>query len=429
MAELCNPDWVSVPLEAWSLSQALREVAEVHLVTRAHNRPNLLTAGLREGEDFTAVGDSRVDRAAAWAEKTLRGGKSVGWSIATALGSLTYPGFERRLWHQLGPRLRRGDFDLVHRLTPVSPAVPSPIASRCRRMGIPFVLGPLNGGVPWPPGFPELRRGEREWLAPLRPLHRLLPAYLSTRRDATAIIAGSRTTLAEVPRAYRDRCVYVPENGVDRGRFSQVVEGEARLPVKVAFVGRHVRLKGIDLLLEAAAPLLLAGKIRLDLIGDGPETPRLRAMAAAQGLLDSAAFPGWVPHAELQARLVQSDLLGFPSLREFGGGVVLEAMSLGLVPVVLDYGGPAELVSPATGFAVPMGRREEIVARLKSILERITDDPKGIRPMGRRARRRALGLFAWEAKARQILEVYCWATGATRQRPDFGMPLPDPPGV
>jgi glycosyltransferase involved in cell wall biosynthesis len=99
-------------------------------------------------------------------------------------------------------------------------------------------------------------------------------------------------------------------------------------------------------------------------------------------------------------------------------------MATGLVPIVADYGGPAELVSPRTGFVVPMGSRSRIVAGFRSALQKIVGDPGGLRAMGRAARDRVLRQFTWEAKAAQTFEVYRWVLG-DRERPDFGMPLPD----
>jgi glycosyltransferase involved in cell wall biosynthesis len=185
-----------------------------------------------------------------------------------------------------------------------------------------------------------------------------------------------------------------------------------------------VPYKGADMLLEAAAPLVRAGQVRVTLIGDGAERDNLRAQVAREGLGEGVHFAGWVKHEHLQEELVKHHVLGFPSIREFGGAVVVEAMALGLVPVVVDYGGPGESVSPATGFAVPMGSRERIVAGVREVLQRLVADPGVLRPMGERARQRVLRHFTWEAKARQVLEVYRWALGA-RGKPDWGMPLPD----
>ena len=296
-----------------------------------------------------------------------------------------------------------------------------------QRRALCVATGPINGGVPWPRQFDAVRKREREWLSYLRDAYKLLPGYRATRANAAAIIAGSRDALSQMDVRYRDKCIYIPENAVDPHRFTQQVSGPVHTPIRVCFVGRLVPYKGADMLLEAAAELIRAGKLVLDVIGDGPEMERLRAMVADRQLegRGRVRLEGWVEHHELQHRMVQADVLGFPSIREFGGGVVLEAMMLGLVPVIVDYGGPAELVTPTTGYRLPMGSRDQIIAALRVVLGQLVAAPQTIRPMGQAARRRVLEQFTWDAKAAQVLEVYAWVMGRRTDKPDFGMPLAD----
>ena len=148
------------------------------------------------------------------------------------------------------------------------------------------------------------------------------------------------------------------------------------LPLKVAFTGRLVPFKGADMLLEAAAPLIRNGKVVLDIIGDGPEMPRLKEFAARENLGDRVKLDGWVEHARVHERLGQYDVFAFPSIREFGGAVVIEAMALGLVPIVVNYGGPGESVTPSTGFAIPLGTRAEIIQRLRQSLAELVSDTR-----------------------------------------------------
>jgi glycosyltransferase involved in cell wall biosynthesis len=426
IAELANPDWVSVPLEGWCLFEALSRVADVHLVTHIRNEENIVRAGLPRVR-FTAIDNRVVERPLLATANVLRGTREpggVGQTLITAFSSFAYYAFEDIAWRRLGHRIRAADFDVVHRLTPLNPTIPSILAARCAKHRVPFVIGPMNGGLPWLPEFSRERRQEREWLTYVRGFHRLMPGYVSTRRDAAAIIAGSRDTLGQIAAQYRSKCVYVPENGVDPGRFDEVASGPVDAPLRVAYVGRLVPYKMPGLLLEAALPLLKRGRARLEFFGDGPELPKLKARVAAEGLGDAVSFAGWVAHAQLKQRLRQAHVFGFPSIREFGGAVVLEAMATGLVPVVVDYGGPGEHVSPGTGFAVPIGPPEHIVQGVRAALTRLADDPGLVRPIGERARARVLKSFTWDAKAAQVLEVYRWVLGQ-RDKPDFGMPLPD----
>src|SRR5215217_6510088 len=130
MASECNPEWVSTPLVGWSLTKAIREATGAHLVTQVRNREAVLRAGLREGIDFTAIDSEAVARRAYRLALKLRGGTGTGWTVGTAISALTYPYFESLVWQQFGRRVAAGEFALVHRVTPMSPTVPSAIAAR-----------------------------------------------------------------------------------------------------------------------------------------------------------------------------------------------------------------------------------------------------------------------------------------------------------
>jgi starch synthase len=425
IAEAANPDWASVPLVGWSLARALTEVVDAHVVTQVRNRGALERAGWREGVEFTALDSEAVANPAYRLGEALRKVTRLGWTTTTAFAAVPYYYFEHLVWRRFGDAIRRGRFDLVHRITPLTPTIPSPIARRCRAVGMPFVWGPLNGGVAWPREFANVRRQEGEWLSYVRGAHRLLPGYRSARRDASAILVGSRATWDQME-GHHDRCVYIPENGIDPSRFGAPPAQLPPSPLRIAFIGRLVPYKGADMLVEAVAADARAGRIVVEIIGDGPQREALARQVRAEGITHSVTLHGWVAHQEVQQVLGRCHVLGFPSVREFGGAVVLEAMAMGVVPVVVDYAGPAELVTDGTGYRVPVGRRDEIVERFRTILGGLAADPAHLREMGERARRRVEVLFTWQAKARQVEEVYRWVLGRT-PRPAFGMPFPDAP--
>lgn len=427
IAEAANPQWVSIPLEGWSHSRAISALTDAHLVTQVRNRAALLAAGLVEGRDFTAIDSEKFAAPAYKLASLLRGGAGKGWTTGTALSAAVYPYFERLVWQKFGRRIADGEFSVVHRLTPLSPTISSPIAARCAAAGTPFILGPLNGGVPWPPQFDAARRKEKEWLSYVRDAYRLLPGYLPTRRAAAAILIGSRATWAQMLRSFAHKCFYVPENAIDPARFTLCRQRTAARPIRAIFVGRLVPYKGADMLLEAAAPLLKAGALTLDIIGDGPQMPQLRQTIESEQLGSAVRLIGWVEHQRLQQYLAESDLFTFPSIREFGGAVVLEAMAVGLVPIVVDYGGPSELVTPRSGYLVPIGSRSQIVERLRQLLSDLAANPGPIDAKSQAAMQRARRHFTWEAKARSVVEIYRWVLDPNSPRPNYPMPIPDGP--
>lgn len=404
LAEACNPDLVSVPLVGWSHSQAISRHADAMLVTQVRNRESILWRGLKEGSDFVAIDSEAVASPLCRMSNLIRGGAGKGWTTSIAVMAPAYYYFERLAWNMFQKDLIRGRFDIVHRLTPLSPTMPSLFLSQCAKLGVPFIVGPLNGGVPWPKGFDSTRRAEKEWLSYIRNVYKFLPGYWETLRNSSKILCGSRYTMSQIPRPFSEKCVYMPENAVEPGLFARFRTPGPRKTLRAIFVGRLVPYKGADMLIEACEPFIRRGGLKLLIVGDGPEMGRLKKMAEPLG--DGVELPGWVAHEKVQDLLCESDLFVFPSVREFGGAVVMEAMATGVPAIVADYAGPGETVTEEVGWKAKMGTRQEIVEGFKKILEGILADPGIVDIKGARAREYVLKNLTWDSKARKVVEIY-----------------------
>lgn len=420
LAEACNSKWSSVPLVGYNQIQALarRRDLEVTLVTHIRNRESFLDdpiVPLLKGLEF--IDSDRIARPMYRLGQLLRGGKSLGWTTNMALAWPGYVYFEYLVWKRFGAAIRDRKFDLIHRVTPVSPTLPSPIAGWSP---VPFVVGPLNGGLAWPKEFPELKKGEREWLIPLRRAYRRLPWHTKMRRSAAMILAGSRSTAAEMEDVSPDRLKYMPENGFDFRLLEGVDTCRDELsrgdrPLKLISVARLVPYKALDIAMEALAGCRKSWS-QWTIVGDGPLRESLERKAEELGIADRIVWTGWVEQKEVIRKLVEADVLVQPSLREFGGGAVLEAMACGTVPLIVDYGGPAELVAPGTGITLPMAPRAELVRSSKTAIEELQRNKSQLSEMSAAAIRHVREHLTWEAKAGELASSYQRLTAANRDR-------------
>lgn len=113
----------------WSLAQALRDAADVHLVTQVRKNDAILRAGLVEGQHLTTIDTEPLERPLWRINSALR----LAWTSKMAINALSYPYFERLVWRHFGEQIRAEAFDIVHRVTPLSPTVVSPISARVVR--------------------------------------------------------------------------------------------------------------------------------------------------------------------------------------------------------------------------------------------------------------------------------------------------------
>src|SRR5215472_1448550 len=338
-----SPDKVSIPYVTYSHAAALAQLHDVTLVVQSSVEDPVR----RAKAPFRSMEVVRMP----WLEHIYAW--SLRWIFkynftSQALTAFGYPFaliFESRAWRQLRHRIFASEFDVVLRVVPMTAVLPSPFAFFLRKGPIPFVIGPINGGLPYVQGFSQADN-EKRWISGFRNMYRFLPFARSTYRNAAAIIAASSQTYAEFA-AYRSKLFFVPEPGIVRSLcFSDSRSLEPGAKLELIFVGGLIPCKACDLGLRAAAPLLRNDLARFTVLGDGPERRALEELAKSLGIERAVSFRGWVSHDEVLTRLRAADVLVFPSVRDFGAGVVFEALATGAVPVVADFGGPGDIVHP-----------------------------------------------------------------------------------
>jgi glycosyltransferase involved in cell wall biosynthesis len=340
--------------------------------------------------------------------------------VLTAFGYPFSLAFEWLAWRQLRRRIFGGEFDVVLRIMPMTPVLPSPFAFFLRKGPIPFVTGPLNGGLPWPPGFSQLEN-QKEWVANLRNVYRYLPFARSTYRHAAAIIAASSQTYSEFTK-YSDKLFFVPEPGIARSLCYNDSRGaEPAAKLDLIFVGGLVPRKACDLALRAAAPLLRSDSARFTVIGDGPERNRLEQLTKSLDIEKAVRFCGWLSHAEVLKHLRSADVFVFPSLRDNGAGVVFEALGTGAVPVVADFGGPGDIVHPEVGYKVALTTENDIVAQMEKILKDLANDRDRLELLRRQGMAYVRERLSWDAKAQAVTRVLHWVV-SRGPKPDLPPP-------
>lgn len=170
---------------------------------------------------------------------------------------------------------------------------------------------------------------------------------------------------------------------------------------RVLFVGRLNAQKGLDVLLRAMP--LVTRAATLDVVGDGPDAPKLRALATELGIADRVRWLGVLDQTTLAERYARSAALVIPSVDEGLGLVAVEA-ALCETPVIANRsGGLVDVVEDGvTGLLVQPGDPRA----LAEAIDKVIQTPQASERFGREGRRRALERFAPDAVAAKYHAIY-----------------------
>lgn len=359
-AYACEPGVGSEPGVGWNwVNKLAAEYDELHVVTRTGDR-------YIDKNGVKKVRDSRANIKAAIAQKPF--------SSQVHFHYYDLPNFianqERTLWGDMlnvywwevmafffmKKRFKKKQFDVAQKVTIVSHRFPS-FAWYFAKY---YIHGPIAGGERFPLSMLAIfsLKNRIKELARFffQQTPKIDPLVLLSLKKADEIIAVTPESKSILPAGPQKRCrvqqavSLLGDEDFDAAANPSINKAEG--PLKLLFVGRLVEWKGIGIVLRALANLGDDIPVQLNIAGSGGDGPIFKQFAETHNL--PVNFLGQVARDELAELYSSHDLFVFPSLRDSGGFVILEAKAYQLPCLVLKLGGPAMHCDEATDIIVPV---------------------------------------------------------------------------
>jgi glycosyltransferase involved in cell wall biosynthesis len=301
--------------------------------------------------------------------------------------------------------IREQRIDVIHQPIPVAPRFPSVLFG----LDVPVVIGPLNGGMDYPPAF----RSAESWFSRVaigtaRLFVNAANTLLPGKRRADVVLVANERTRQALPSGIQGEVIELVENGIDFAVWQGAIgDAESATPEddtpRFVFLGRLVDWKALDVVIQALEEVPSA---RLEVIGDGPMAETWKLLARELGVEDRVHFAGWLPQLECAVRLRSATALVLPSIYECGGAVVLEAMAMSKPVIATRWGGPADYLNAGCGMLIEPESRPALVAGFAEAMRKLIESPELAKAMGAAGRERAIRDFDWQRKIHKVIRIY-----------------------
>jgi len=302
--------------------------------------------------------------------------------------------------------IKEKDIDIVFQPSPITPKG----LNFMYNLGVPVVLGPLAGGVDFPPAFRYLDSKFAVVSVTLgRLFSNILHGFVPGKLKAETLIVANPLTQKSLPNGCQGKIYQVIECGVDLDIWQPREQPDINpeKPVSFVYLGRFVDWKGIAFLIDAFKQVTEKTNAVLELVGDGELRQDLEQQVAELGLENNVNFRGWMKREQASKLLCECDVFVMPSLREAGGNAVLEAMALGLPVIATKWAGPANTLHPDCGIWVEPTSIEAFVDGFAQAMIKLANSPELRRQMGEAGPQRVrTNYFDWDSKVDRIIEIF-----------------------
>jgi glycosyltransferase involved in cell wall biosynthesis len=300
-------------------------------------------------------------------------------------------------------------FDLFHHITYANDWMPSFIGAL---LPVKYIRGPGGGAHRTPKGFEseysfrgriwERVRSVSQWL------FRHDPTFRRGQARANALLLCNKESIAQVPSQWSAKTHSFPVNGISSSDIAEGVNSRTNADkFQLLTAGSLIRVKGLGLAIKAFEQFNKRhGDSEFVIVGSGPEERHLRSLVRKRNLEGKVRFIPAMPRHLLLSEMSGCDVFLFPSLRDGGGAVVIEAMAMGKPVVCLDTGGPAMHVNSECGIKVPVDSPAQAVIAMAEAMDDLYDDPSLKMRQGEEAVKRAREFYLWDRLGERLMGIY-----------------------
>ncbi len=312
--------------------------------------------------------------------------------------------FRARRW--IKKAIKNGEqFEIAHQINPVALRYPSPLSG----IGLPYITGPHAGSLKTPFGM----RGECKDKQLYRKLRNLDSLRLAWDPILKRSFANASLVLGVAPYVQK---LLAPislnqyENMAETGP-SEIVEHKRTITpqdkaLRLLFVGRIIRTKGIIDAIRAFAIATKQCNIQFEVIGEGDMLEVCKQEATTLGVSDKITFRGRIPREKVFDSYKESDVFLFPSFREPSGTVVFEALGFGLPLITCNNGGPGHVITEKCGIKVSPESPEIFAENLAKAIIELAHNRERVKTMSDNAIERVREVASWDSRLSKLESIY-----------------------
>ena len=396
LAFACNPFVGSEAQCGWSWPMAMREYADVSVLTRKENKNDI--------EKFLSQNNIK--------NINVFYCDIPDWlNLYYKKGKLYFPYY--LLWQRVAARYakklhKKYCFDYIHQVTLGDFRSINP----CWKLNTKFIFGPVGGAQVTPDVFKDYVAMDKKTEMQREKINKyvvLIPSYKKALNNCEYVFAANKETQIYLQNImkYPERCKLLTENGVGKDKLKGFYSRKEKEKVVILWSGRMVNKKGLSFLLDVLSRIKTDKQYVLKLVGDGPEREYLEEKAKRLGLQKKVEFCGKVSYEEMQEIYKESDIFVFPSFRETTGTVLFEAMSNGLPIVTFNQNGADLLINNDCGRKVNINQGiDNIIKEFADNICELINNENLRNQLGISAYNRIKQEYTWEAKCLKFKDEY-----------------------